>query len=200
MNSFDLTAALVLSAIGTFFIVLFARAIVGALPFSLRGITERLRLKRCQALLKQADQNIEKDALHEACAALRAAFYLDSVRLAPEIIEKVNNHHVAILSRLVNISDKGAGPLTNLPLMEDLLIRRGELLRELSEVRRSRAGVSKRRREKGKHSDWAVSEYSRRISELDEKLTTNRKTLAAQIERLFASLKKAPLESEVTYH
>jgi hypothetical protein len=201
MDALELIPAIVLSGIGTFFVVLIARSILSALPFSLRGLPERVRLRRKQALLAQADQAIERSAFAQACSALRGAFYLDSIRIAPEMIDRVNNLHHAVLGRLVIVSEKGGGLLANLPVVEDLLIRRGELLKELGDTRRARSGVSRRRREKGRgSSDWALSEYDRKIDELVEKLTTNRQSLERQLDTLFQSLRKAPSSSEVTYH
>jgi hypothetical protein len=201
MDALEIIPAIVLSGIGTFFVVIFAKSILSAFPFSFRGLPDRMRLKRRQALLAQADQAIERDALPEACTALRGAFYLETVRLAPELIDKINNLHHAVLGRLVILSEKSGGLLANLPVVEDLLIRRGELLKEIDEVRRARSGLSRRSNEKGRTSaNWAVGEYNRRLDELREKISTNRQSLESQLDTLFQSLRKAPASSEVTYH
>lgn len=197
----DLLPPIFLSGIGTFFIVLIGRAILSALPFSMRGLPERLKLRRRQSMLTQAERAIERDDIAAACSSLRGAFYLDTVRAAPELLDRISNHHHAVLARLVLIAEKSGGLLSNLPVVEDLLIRRGDLLKELDEGRRSRAGLARRRGERGRSSPgWALDEYDRRIETLQEKLATNRQSLERQLDSLFQSLSKAPSTSEVTYH
>lgn len=177
-----------------YLLALFADAAVG----DARGFSERLRFKQREKHLKTADELIEKGAFLPAFEALRRAFYFEQLRLERELVDKINNHHISILSRVVIVSEKLSRHIPNLAIIEDLLMTRGELMRSFFEARSSREALLKKRSREV--PGWALDEYASKLHELKDKLTTNRRSLESQLDKVLDSLKDIPRESEITYH
>lgn len=166
-----------------------------------RGIFERVKVQRKEQLLRTFDRVAKERNLASAVNLLRDAFFLDEIRHSQALIERVNNHHTAILGRLVSLADARSSHLPNLAIVEDLLLSRALLLRGLLETREILAGARKKSGG-GSFSQpkWAEQEFSKKLTDLYDKLTTNRRSLQAQLSELFSSLMRAAESNEVTYH
>ncbi len=163
-----------------------------------KAFAERVRFRQKQRILEDADSRIGKNEYHEALSQLVLAFFYDSVRTDKELIEKVHNHHVGILSRMVLVADKLSRRVDNLPIIEDLVLSRSELLRALFDARQSRATLSARRTRET--PQWALDEYSKKIDELVDRLTTNQRSLMSQMQAAISDSKRVQHEQEITFH
>ena len=68
-----------------------------------------------------------------------------------------------------------------------------------------KAKPSKKAKKRGKQDKrevpaWALLEFSRKLSELNEKLKINRRTLESQVQSAISSLGKEERSTSVTYH
>jgi hypothetical protein len=185
-----------MAIIGFFFKVVFEN--ISANP---RLWSEKWRLKRKERVLAMADEQITKGQIERAYPLLRQAFLLEGVGMDSEMLEKIHTHHLEILERVVAIGERSGSHLDNLPIVEGLLQARTDLMKACYEIQLSKTALNQRRKEKGQDTpEWAVSEFTKRLAELEERLVTNRKSLDSQLATLFSSLSRLPGSKEVTYH
>jgi hypothetical protein len=106
-----------------------------------------------------------------------------------------------ILSRVIGIAKSHARHLESLPVVEDLLASRESLLNAHIEHLAARNNLQQRRRRDRKETPaWAISEFSKKIDDILDKLSTNRHSLESQLDRMFDDLRKLPEGEGVTYH
>ncbi|MBX7142817.1 MAG: hypothetical protein K1X79_00025 [Oligoflexia bacterium] len=175
-------------------------AIIGAFLPGLKGLPDRMCLRRHQATLAEAEALLERGHFESAWPALQGSFIFEHIKTGP-LIEKVASHNLSTLARLVAAAEITSTRLPNLPILEDLLATRHGLLRGFLEVQETTVKIKKRPAHDGKDiPEWALSEFSKKLTELKEKLETNKRSLDSQLKETFALLKKQPAQSEVTYH
>lgn len=160
----------------------------------------RQKLSRKQQLLTKADELAQRGLHTDALPVLRSAFIFDHALLNPVLIEGVTHHHLSILSRLIAISEKTSSHIPNLAVVEDLLASRAQISRALHEAHAAKRTLRDRRAEQKELPEWALAEYKKKLSDLRDKLDTNRKSLEVKLSEIFAALSTTPSEQEVTYH
>jgi hypothetical protein len=133
-----------------------------------------------------------------ASKLLRKGFLLDPGHWDTDLIERVSNHNLGILSRMLIISEKQGRSLSNLAVIEDLIISRRETLRSYLEAFNTKEALLKKRRRET--PAWALQEYKNKISELLDKLLTNQRSIESQAEKAFLALARQQEQSEITYH
>jgi hypothetical protein len=201
MGPLSLIFPLILMAIALIVIAYFFYLVTSNINFNPRLFSERWKLRRKERLLEQADDQLEKGLVLRGCQLLRQAFCLDVVTHDVDLIERLQNHHLEILERVVAVSERTSAHLDNLPLVEGLIQSRSDLLRAYVEILQSKNTISRRRKEKGQDTpDWAVQEFSRKLKDIGDRISINRKSLDSQLNTLFASLGRSPETKEVTYH
>lgn len=198
MQGLSLLAPILLGAFGLALIVALLRILFASLLGDTVGFFERMRLKQKEGLLSRADVYIKSGDYEAAASFLKGAFCLDPLKRDPRAIERLSNHHLALLGRIVGIADRFSLHLDNLAIVEDLLLSRSQLLKTLLDKRVARDLASKKRR--GNGPDWAVAEFDSQIKELQDRVSTNRKSLESQISKLFSALVTSRRADEVTYH
>lgn len=196
-----LLEGLILGLLALVVLYLILRALVQALPGNIRGSTERWGIKKKEKLLPVLDDLLERGLVNDALFMLADAFYFEHIRLDPSNIERVQNHHLAVLARLIIAGEKRGAQLTNLPIIEDLLLTRSDFMRAYFDVLDSKKTLSKKRVEKGMETPtWALKEYKRKLLEMQDRIATNRRTLEGQLKELFLRLNEERSSDEVTYH
>ena len=162
---------------------------------------EAQRVRKRSQLLGRADEAMKLNKVGEALALLRAAFYFEHPVRYPATVEAIHAHHMSILSRVIGISKSHARHLENLPIIEDLLASRESLLNAHIEHLAARVNLQHRRRRDRKETPaWAIAEFTRKIDEIGDKLSTNRHSLESQLARMFEELHRLPENEGVTYH
>lgn len=165
-----------------------------------RSWLERSRLALKQRNLRDADRLIAKNSVPEACALLRTALYLDERCSSFAFTERIASHNLSILARFVTIGEQRPGRLENLPALESLLSERIELIKVGIEIRATRGKLRSKRAVKRRETpSWALSEFSRKLAEVNEKLIENRRAVDREAERLTTLLHTGGT-ADVTYH
>ncbi|MCB0311481.1 MAG: hypothetical protein KDD42_09610, partial [Bdellovibrionales bacterium] len=84
-----------------------------------------------------------------------------------------------------------------LPILEDLLINRLQLMR----LYRERLASNRKHEERKRGTpEWAAAELARQRSELLDKIKTNRLSIKLELDRVFGALEHGNTTEEVTYH
>ena len=191
--------ALLLAASGLlvlgYIVYLFFSAIAGE-PRTFAG---RLRFKGREQLARQADACIQRGEWETALKVIQDAFYFDRSVTDSQLVEKINNHHVGLLSRLLIISDKASCHMPNLEVLEGLLSSRAEMLRDWCDAQRSIEGLKRKR--SGRVPEWAFEEYRKRLAELEDRLATNQKSLRSLLDATSRLLEKGSAKDQpMTVH
>ena len=205
MNLSLILPALVFGALGALIILFVLKILLLAVIGNPLSWIEKQRLAKKERLLAQSDQFQRQDLTEQSLALLKQSFYLDAIRFNFSLVDLSGNHNLGVLARLVAISEQRSIHIVNLPLVEGLIASRHELLRSLFEIKDTLHKLRNRQKEKlqqtGKSSpDWALSEFSKKLTEVKTKIDANRQALEAQLNILFVSLQSTSGSSEITYH
>ena len=160
---------------------------------------EKQKLKKKIQFLYRADALIQANDHQSAVALLRNAFCLDHFRSDFSILDKLNNHHLSILSRALTIAEKPRTRLDSLAVLEDLLATRIQLQKAYLEKSMVKRGVTAKTSGRANPA-WATAEFENQLSELRDRLGTNRKSLESQLSKLFHELAMVKAHEEITYH
>jgi|GEM_PF-6011688 len=198
MNASLLVPALAYGLMGAVLLILLLLVLLRAVLGDNRGWPEKLKFRQKQRMIEAADAMIAGGQWRNAVTLLKGGFFLEAVQSDADLIERISNHNLGILSRMLIISEKQRRSLANLPIVEDLLLSRREMLRNYLEAVSTRNALRRRRRRET--PAWALEEYKKRIEELLDKLKTNQKSLDSQIKEAFAALSEQADLGEITYH
>lgn len=200
MQAMHIFLAVFLAIIALGFVAFILAAVLGALLPGFKSLPDRLSLQKHQANLTAAEELLEKGHFEKAWPILHSSFIFEHIK-SPHFIERAASHNLSTLARLVAAAELTATRLPNLAILEDLLSTRHGLLRGYLEVHETTLKIKKRPEKSGKDiPDWALSEFSKKLLELKEKLDTNKLSLDSQLKETFALLRKQPQQGEVTYH
>lgn len=179
-------------------IKLFLSAIVGN-PWNW---LEQQKVLRKERLLNEGDLHFQKNSYDKALTYWKSAFYLDRLNYLPSLVDKVHNLNLNILGRLVNFSEKKSAHIINLAVVEELIATRSELLHMFFETSATLKKLRLRKKEaSAKNSpDWALQEFSKKHSEIKQKIDSNRSALETEIKKLFDSLSQISNTPGITYH
>ncbi|MCB0332200.1 MAG: hypothetical protein KDD55_01805 [Bdellovibrionales bacterium] len=206
MNASQLIPALFVAAITLYVIVYLGRSILNPLFGFLLvkvGSGEKRRVQKKLQLLEEADRALDAGNYDGALLILRRAFHLDLIRKDLELISRVGALHLSILNKILLIAELTSIRLTHLPILEELLSARIQLMKQWNEARLLFEQTKKKRDEKGAPlPDWASKEYKSKQDDVSDKLKTNRSSIEQQVEKLFTELSKSSQtqSSDVTYH
>ena len=160
----------------------------------------RQKLLRKQKLLMSADELLKTGDFGSALPKLRDSFVLEIPPLRASAVESAAHHNLSILSRLITIAERSGSHIPNLAVVEDLLASRAQLCRALVETTLGKRSLGKKTGEKKDIPEWAVAEFDKKLSEINDRLTTNKKSLEGKLGEIFSSLASPRPASEVTYH
>ncbi len=202
MQSVDIFPAIFFGLLGLGLIFYLGKVMLGGLFGDSGSWIEKYRLKQKEAYLPRADLYIKAGEFEQACQLLREAFFFGTGKPDANLVERTGNHNLAILGRVIHIAERLSIQLEGLPVVEDLLLIRTQLIKSYAERKLSQAGLRKRRAQNKSagNQTWAVQEFSKQLEELRDKIDTNQKSLESQLARLFAAIGGARKRDEVTYH
>lgn len=201
MDFLSILTAIALLAVAVVIIGYFFRVLLANLHANPRGLSERWSLKKKERILLMADEQIQAGKLDRATSLLREAFFAEHIKSDPTLIDRAHNHHMEILGRILTLSEKLGAQISNIAVVEGLFQSRADLMRAYLDISKSQEALDERRREKGQATpEWALAEFTKRLDDVKDKLKTNDRSLASQLEVLFASLASVGRSGEVTYH
>jgi hypothetical protein len=194
--------AIVFLALGASIVGYLIWVLFTALAGNTRGWGETARFRRKEQDLKNADKLLELKDWSSALAALEGAFFFDQVRTNEQLIEKSLGHNLSVLTRLLSVAEGLDRSVSNAAILEDLVESRCDLMRAFFEAANARETLKKSR--KRQVPRWAFEEYDKKLLEIADRLTTNRKTLESQIKITFVALRTQSRAvndgSEITIH
>jgi hypothetical protein len=123
--------ALVLVTVALGLLLYLLALLFNAASLPLGGVLERQRFARCAARARRADALLQNHEIDAALRLLRSAFYLHPISNRA-LSSRVANHHTALLSRLIAITNDlqgGSVRLLSLAKADRLLSERSELQR-----------------------------------------------------------------------
>lgn len=165
------------------------------------GSLFKWRFKRYQRALEDADKNIGQNKLSAASEDLRNAFCLEVTPGFLKEFDVIHEHNFSVLGKVMSLYEDTESHLGNLPIVDELLQSRYDLMRTLYDTRLTKQKLKLREAEKQKNSpQWAYEEMDAKIKECIERLKTNRLSLISQVDQLFASLRNVSGQSTIQYH
>jgi len=200
-----LIPALVLASIAVAILLWVATTIYKAVPFRPNQMGEKWKLAKRQKAFEAAEASLQKGSAgqipQEALPLFLESFCIETTFEEMEVIGALHQHHQALVGRLIELCSHNSQDLQALEVVEDLLVDRDGLLREYADTKRARSDVTRKQKEKGRSPpDWALSEFNKKILDLDDRLKTNAKSLQSKLTELFKTLGNARPSSEVVYH
>ncbi len=200
MNATIITA-IALALLGGAILIFVLYSLYIAVAQDASGLTEKLLLRRKKRWLSEIDILIKSGSNSDACRALRKSLILEHLRSSTECIEGSVQLHMNILARVIMIAERTGATLDNLPVVEDLIHSRGQLLHSYLEALDDKRLFRSRRAKAGKDAPaWAISEFSRKIEEIEDRIKTNSRSLSAQFEELLQALARGDSSSQITFH
>lgn len=199
----NLIPALILGLIATAIVVYMAGVVFKALfrDFQLGDyfFNKTLRTRRL-ALQESAD--LFSDKRWEDCIqSLTKSFFTEAKHYKRHTLSKIHNHHMEVLAHVVTITEDLPGSIENLPLLEELLLKRLELFRAKYDVIARKGTVQQKAQESGKDvPEWGIREFGKKLSELEESIKVNEMSIEKQLDELFSKLFTAEEIQKVTYH
>jgi hypothetical protein len=187
---------------GLFIIAFTLKLFVTALLGNPWNWYEQQKVMKKERLLSEGDLFFEKDNYDRAVSIWKSAFYLDRLNHLPSLIDKVHNLNINALGRLLNLSEKRRAHIGNLPVIEELIGSRTELMHLYFETALTLKKLRVKKNEaSGKSSpNWALQEFSKKHTEIKQKIDANRTQLEAELKKCFESLSRPPANEGITYH
>ena len=182
-----LIPSIIFGLLGLFIILYGLKLLLGNLvgTFDLPLLLERRKLHRKQERLFTARRRIEEKNYAAALPLLRDAFLLEHLKHDVRLIERVNDHHLTVLQELISLARICSMRLSNLPLIEELLLTRTAAMKSYSETRVAARALSKRRARSQRPPAWAVNEFSKKLADLKERVDTTTRSLRTELDKLF---------------
>jgi len=200
-SSFDIFMAIFFALISGAVVYFLIRSLLLGFSADPRSWLEGLRVRKREQLVLAADELMKSNKVSEALRVLRSAFFFEHPVRYPATVERIHEHHLNILSRIIGVAKSHSRQIEHLPVVEDLLASRETLLTIHIEHLATRDNLrARRQRDKKETPTWAIAEFSKKIDEIVDKLATNRQSLESQLDRVFADLARLPVGDEVTYH
>lgn len=202
MNTFfSIAIACFFAAAAAYIIFFVGRAMFHAVSVDPRAWLEGLQVKKRESLAAGADEQLAFGQPAEALRILRTAFFFDYPIRHPQTIDRIHEHHMHILSRVLTIAQNHSRTIENLPVIEDLMATREQLLRShIDHVEARRSLTLRRRKDKKETPAWAISEFTKKLDDITDKLATNRQSLEIQLDQAFGRLKDLAAADAVTVH
>ncbi|NLF25494.1 MAG: hypothetical protein GX589_07540 [Deltaproteobacteria bacterium] len=171
--------------------------------FRFRGTWEERALLKHKKFLAKARAFMEQGQYQQCYPLLQQAFYLRQIKSSESMVQRVLEHHLAILSAVLTLSERYPVPLSNLPMIEELVQIRAALCKSYLDAALTVKKLAIKNAESGRKSaspKWAIHAFSQKTEELIEKINTNQKSLESELIKLFSGIKHSANLSEVTYH
>jgi len=201
MANLDLFIAALLGGAGLALVFLLLRVIFGSIFGGGLSFVDKYRIRQKENLLVRADVYLKASDLESSLGFLKNSFFLDLIKNDIKLIDRAHNHNLSVLGKLIGVADRYSTHLANLPLLEDLLISRAQMMKSLIEKKAARNTLKRKRAERARKAPlWAIPEFDAQIAEIREKLSVNKRSVDSQIAKLFSLISNAERGDEVTYH
>ena len=198
---FQATIALLLGVVGVLIAGAFFKLVFGALVGNPKHLLDLLTLSRRTQLLSELDKEFKQGHFSRALEILESSFFFDPRLGDPAIIEKIATHHLEVLNRIVAFSDRHGFHLGPLPSLEELLNNRLELFRARYEVTQTIANLRRKKLVSGHRTpNWALQEFNKKLSDINERLATNKQAVHVTVREMFLLLHGSPNPDNVTFH
>ncbi|WKZ57798.1 MAG: hypothetical protein QY326_03790 [Bdellovibrionota bacterium] len=125
---------------------------------------------------------------------LKELFYLRPHPSSPGLVSAITNHHLSVLGVLAKKLNATESNITVVRVVEALLQDRGQLHRALLELEEQVAAL----RKEPSNKDWALREFDRKRSALDEKLRGNMRNIEIKLQEIVTALTRSD-EAETAY-
>lgn len=202
MSFLSLFLAACFGITGILLCAIILRVFYEALVGPQKGWAERWKLRQREKQLSLVDAMIESGDIASSFKQLRQVLFFEIIRHDNDLVERVSALHFAVLNKLLALSHLKNKQIPELVVLEDLFSSRTSLLRSWIEAVTTRNSLMRKRN--NKMPEWAFDEYQRRLSDFSDQLTTNRKSIESQLEKVFTSLKSpassSSEEDEIVYH
>ena len=195
MNIVDALAPLGLLLIGLAALFYILRivwvAIFGGNFNLIESITKNLKVNK----LEQIDKLFEAGKSKEAFTLIIDSFKLDLPKTKNPNVQAVYAHNIEVFRRLVRSTEGLESPVKEIPILEELIASRAALCKSWAEAHITRSTL----KSSGPDKSWAFDEFNKRVRDLEDKLTTNSRSLSVQIDSLKQKMESS-LSGSVTYH
>ena len=145
--------------------------------------------------IEQIDKLFEAGKTKEAFLLAVDSFKFDLPKTKKPNVQAVYAHNIEIFRRLVKSTEGLDSPVKEIPILEELISSRAALCKSWAEAQITRSTL----KSSGPDKSWAFDEFNKRVSDLEDKLTTNSRSLSVQIDSLKQKMESSLGES-VTYH
>lgn len=164
-------------AVFIYSLLILIRAFTNSFP----GFLIKLKLKRLTAHLEQAKSILTVGDPIAAKKSFMNAFCLDVSKNMNEI-EIIFSHNNEILTTLGSLSKDYSLIYRAIPVLEELLLNRKTLCLTIIDT-----NINRKNLKKGflKKTSWALSEFDKKIKELNLALDTNKASIMTELNRLF---------------
>jgi hypothetical protein len=198
---FQIIIALVLGLIGFAIAAIFVKLVLSALFGNPLHLFDTLTLARRNHLLNELDKEFKLGNFSRALEILDGTFFFNPKLGDISIIDKIATHHLEVMNRIVTFSDRHGFHLAPLPTLEELLNIRLELFKSKYEVTQTVKNLRfKNIFSRHKTPNWALNEFAKKLSDISERLETNRKAIKDTVRELFLLLHDSPRPDNVTFH
>lgn len=159
-------------------------------------------LRRKSRSLAAARTHFEGGEMDRCVRSLKESLFLEPPLINLQFLDAAYDHNFDVLGFLVTVNQEMPDRLLSLPRIEGLLQDRLHLHRALAESYLSLDAVKAKRSEDGKKTpEWAISEFEKKISNIQEELAQNGKEFLKEFVNLCeAILANAPDDNQLTYH
>lgn len=200
MQNQHILVAVALVVVGLAAVAFLLKILLAPLFAGLLRIPEQAKIRRREALLTELDRLIEQGPVPQVLSQISSLFLFDRLS-SLELMEKAHTLNLSALGRLMSLAEVSSKHVSNLAILEDLLANRLALQKGHHEVSQSaQKALSRSREDKRAVPAWALNEFKRKLSELEDKLKTNKSSLESQLRLAIAELEKQSSSSSVTYH
>jgi hypothetical protein len=200
MQNQHILVAVALVVVGLAAVAFLLKVMLAPLLTGLMRIPEQSKLRRREALLTELDRLLEQGPAPQVIRQISSLFLFDKLSTL-ELMEKAHTLNLSALGRLMSIAESSSKHLSNLAILEDLLANRLALQKGHYDVSQSaQKALIRSREDKRAVPAWALNEFNRKLSELEDKLKTNKSSLESQLRLAITELEKQGTSSSVTYH
>jgi hypothetical protein len=202
MHPSILIPALFFAAVSLALVVYVLRTFFGALAIHPRLYLDRSSCLRCQRALAELDRAIDDNRYLDAVKIIPAVASCRRAPRADALVRTLADLYVALLARIVLLSDSLGTLVPNLPALEVLLMERADLMRQYLEVDKNREKIAATSVRKGRTlPKWARAEYNKKRRQVWSQLEQNWAALAQQLKKVQEHLSAPPRSQQGSiYH
>ncbi len=198
----SLASTITAAVLGVFGLILttgLIALIVSPLTKAIKARRKSSGIQKYSQKLATVDVLIREHKFDQALQLLKKSVIVELFDEYPQV-EFMQEHHQAVLSKFLSITEELGARAENIALLEQLFTERSELNILYVKVRDSFASIKGKRESKGKElPGWSKSEFEQKIKEIQVELAENTKALDVELNKFIAGLTPGTAQS-ITYH